>query len=477
MLGFTGRSGGGKTSIGGPRMIGRSGGSGIGRRIGGKPGIGIGTVMMIMGASSTPGASGSPRSLSLGGLVGGASATSVGNATAESTTGTTSASTWEVTSESTGGASVESVGGAIPKSVGTERSSRTSAPPPQLQILMTSFCHSHVRILHFKCAKIQARHSSLSIRNFGFTNFRCQQIDVVTTASQHDVGRPVRSRNKFRTVRVALCYNPHERPKELKAVMTERVWYIKECQLFSRLTDEQLARLERRGRMRTFPRNSTVYMPSDVGDGVFLLADGRVRISSITPDGKQAILAFIEPGELFGELSLVESGQREEYAETVVDSTIVLLPGDEVARLMGESAELTLGVTKLIGLRRKRIERRLRSLLFRSNRDRLTTLLLDLVEQYGRTTVEGVLLEIKLSHQDLASIIGATRETVTVLLGEMQLEGLLNVSRQRIVVRNLKKLADGIEVSPPQVPEKRRPIPVRRTAPAVGLDPPKTGEV
>jgi CRP-like cAMP-binding protein len=98
-------------------------------------------------------------------------------------------------------------------------------------------------------------------------------------------------------------------------------------------------------------------------------------------------------------------------------------------------------VTKLIGLRRKRVERRLRSLLFRSNRDRLAHLLLELVEQYGRTTHEGVLLDIKLSHQELSSIIGATRETVTTLLGEMQLDGLLKVSRQKVVVRDLRRLA------------------------------------
>ena len=259
--------------------------------------------------------------------------------------------------------------------------------------------------------------------------------------------------------------------------MSERVWYLKECQLFSRLTDEQMARLERRGRMRSFARNSTVYLPSDCGDGVFLLAAGRVRIASITPEGKQAILAFIEPGELFGELALLESGPREEHAEAVVDSTIVLLAGDELARLMSESVELTLGVTKLIGLRRKRIERRLRSLLFRSNRDRLTSLLLDLIEQYGRTTAEGIVLEIKLSHQDLASVIGATRESVTVLLGEMQLEGLLQVRRQQIVVRDLPRLAAGIERPVPLVPEKRRVVSVPRVVPAIGLDSPNSGNM
>lgn len=261
----------------------------------------------------------------------------------------------------------------------------------------------------------------------------------------------------------------------VKFDMSERVWYLKNCQLFARLTEGQLARLERCGRMRAFARNSTIYLPVDAGDGVFLVAAGRVRLSSITPEGKQAILAFIEPGELFGELSLIDRGPREEYAEAVLDSTIVLLPGDEVSRLMSESAELTLGVTKLMGLRRKRIERRLRSLLFRSNRDRLASLLLDLVEQYGRTTADGIAVEIKLSHQDLASLIGATRESVTVLLGEMQRERLLLVQRQRIVVRDLVRLAQGVERSLPLVPEKRPAVSVPRVAPRVRLDVPNSG--
>lgn len=233
--------------------------------------------------------------------------------------------------------------------------------------------------------------------------------------------------------------------------MTQQVWYVRSCSLFERLSAEQLSSLEGRARVRSFPKNSAVYMPTDSADGIFLLAEGRIRLCSSTPDGKQAILAFIEPGELFGELALIESGEREERAEAATNSTVVLLPGDEVRRLMETSAALTLGITKLIWFRKTRVERRLRSLLFRSNRDRLAHLLLELVEQYGRTMNEGVLLDIKLSHQELASIIGATRETVTVLLGEMQLEGLLKVSRQRIVVRDLRRLAAQSDVSTPEV--------------------------
>ncbi|TWT64021.1 Crp/Fnr family transcriptional regulator [Rubinisphaera italica] len=233
--------------------------------------------------------------------------------------------------------------------------------------------------------------------------------------------------------------------------MSQQLWYVRDCSLFRRLSEEQLIRLERRARIREFPRNSVIYLPSDEADGAFLLGRGRVRICSNTAEGKQSILAFIDPGELFGELSLVQGGEREERAEAAMDSTVILLPGEELRQIMEESAMLSLGVTKLIGLRRKRIERRLRNLLFRSNRDRIGHLLLELTEQYGKVVEDGVHLNIKLSHQEMASIIGVTRETVTTLLGELQLEGLVKVSRQKVIIRNLRRLASILDVAVPSL--------------------------
>jgi CRP-like cAMP-binding protein len=235
--------------------------------------------------------------------------------------------------------------------------------------------------------------------------------------------------------------------------VTQRLWYLKHCRLLQTLTPDQLGRLERRARMRTFPAKAAVYLPADVADSVFLLAEGRMKLCSLTPDGKEAILAFIEAGELFGELALVGESVREEYAQTVVASTVVLLPRDELESLLAESPQLTLGVTKLIGLRRRRIERRLKTLLFRSNRERLIHLLLELAEQYGQATPEGILLGVPLSHQDLASVIGATRETVTVLLGELQWERMVKVSRQRLVLRDLPRLAACVQAPVPLLPE------------------------
>ena len=233
--------------------------------------------------------------------------------------------------------------------------------------------------------------------------------------------------------------------------MSERLWYLKRCNLFQQLSSEQLSRLESRCRIREFPRSTPIYLPADYANGVLLLAKGRVKIGSFTEEGKQTILAFIEPGELFGELALMGSEEREEYAEAVEKSSVILIPNEEMQNLIQENPTVTLEITKLFGLRRQRIERRLKYLLFRSNRERLIHLLFEFAEQYGQRTGSGVELRIKLSHQDLASIVGSTRETVTVVLGELQAEGHLQLGRRKIILTNIAKLADSIGVPPPQI--------------------------
>lgn len=249
--------------------------------------------------------------------------------------------------------------------------------------------------------------------------------------------------------------------------MDDKFWFLKNCDLFERLSEDQAARLENRARLKQFDRGSLIYLPNDPGDSLLLLASGRVKIYHITSEGKESMLAIIEPGEVFGELSLVDSDQREEFAETMEKSSVILIPRSEVTELMSEVPSVSMGFNQLMGLRRRRIERRLKSLLFRSNRERLIHLLLELTEKYGEQTSEGVQLSIRLSHQELASMIGSTRETVTVLLGEMQVEGSLLIRRRRIILRDLKRLADAIDAHTPDVPAPK-PTGTRQSAQTVG---------
>jgi CRP-like cAMP-binding protein len=222
--------------------------------------------------------------------------------------------------------------------------------------------------------------------------------------------------------------------------MDGKLWYLKRCDLFENLTPEQSARLDRAAVMRVFRKHAFVYAPAEPGQAVMVLARGRVKIKDITPDGKETILAFIEEGEVFGELALLDGEARQDFAEAAEDSQVLVLPRDELLWLMSQRPDVALGVTKLIGLRRRRVENRLRNVLFLSSRERLVRLLLELVEAHGERRGNRGDVRLPLSHQELAGLIGVTRETVTLALGQLQADGLIEVYRRRIAVTDCDRL-------------------------------------
>lgn len=246
--------------------------------------------------------------------------------------------------------------------------------------------------------------------------------------------------------------------------MADSFWYIKNCSLFSQLSASDIAELESQSRMRKLKKGDPVYLPHEEADGVLLVAQGRVKICHATPDGKQSILGFVDTGEIFGELALLGGERRDEYVEATEKTSLVLLPKQALDLVIRKYPSIVLGVTKLIGLRRQRVEKRLRNLLFRSNRERVIHLLLELCEKYGLMGEGGISLNIRLSHQEMACIIGSTRETVTVVLGQLQKEGLLKISRRRVLISDLARLASVVNETPPPI-KSSSPQPTPRLSP------------
>ena len=231
--------------------------------------------------------------------------------------------------------------------------------------------------------------------------------------------------------------------------MAQKIWHLKNCDLFTRLSEQEIEDLESQSLSKKVNRGGSVYIPQDQAEGVFLLVKGRIKICHVTPEGKQSILSFVEPGELFGELSFLQQSDRGEYAEAIESSLVVFIPRNVFNRVVQRHPSISMHILRLIGLRRTRVERRLKHLLFLSNKDRLIHLLLELVEQYGQRAEHEIALGINLSHQDLANLIGSTRESVTLLLGELQTEGLIRTARRRIWVLDLDRLAKSVDVTAP----------------------------
>ncbi|MCI0458646.1 MAG: Crp/Fnr family transcriptional regulator [Gemmataceae bacterium] len=224
--------------------------------------------------------------------------------------------------------------------------------------------------------------------------------------------------------------------------MNGKLWYLKQCDLFEKLTPVQAERLDRHASVLTFKRRALIYSPAEPGLSVLVLARGRIKIKDLTPDGKETILAFIEEGEIFGELAVLDGQARGEFAEAVTDAQVLVIPREDLLWLLELRPDVALSITKLVGLRRRRIENRFRNVLFLSSRERMVRLLLELVAFHGERQGNRCQIRLPLSHQDLASLIGVTRETVTHVLGQLQVDGLIQARRRHLTVLDCERLAE-----------------------------------
>lgn len=215
----------------------------------------------------------------------------------------------------------------------------------------------------------------------------------------------------------------------------DKVWYLQQVHLFSSVDEREMRALADRTTMREFSRGHVILHPDEQPEMVYVIKEGRVKISRYSPDGREQILALLEPGDLFGELSLVR--EREPvHVEAFEDTLICGFYREDFIALIRNRPDLMLHVMKVLAERLRRAEEEVTDLVFRDVPGRLAALLLRLAEAYGAENGRGLRLALRLTHQDMASMIGATRETVTNTLSRLRDAGLIAIDHRQIIIRN-----------------------------------------
>lgn len=204
-----------------------------------------------------------------------------------------------------------------------------------------------------------------------------------------------------------------------------KLWYLKNVNLFHGMSDDQMRMVEERTVMREIRRKEVLYLPGDAGDRIYLLKRGVVKISTLTEDGREIILALLRPGEVFGEEAVLEDGPRDHMAEAHDDALLCVITRPDFMAVMRAHPEMVFKVTKLVGFRLKTLRNRVEGLLFKGAPARLAQTLLDLARDHGVKDAQGILVPLKLSQQDLANLIGVTRESVNLALADFRSRGLV----------------------------------------------------
>jgi CRP/FNR family cyclic AMP-dependent transcriptional regulator len=218
------------------------------------------------------------------------------------------------------------------------------------------------------------------------------------------------------------------------------LYYLKRIPLFVDLKGEELAVLSGQVNLEEVRRRRVIFLPGDPGSSVFFVNGGRVKISRVTRDGKELTLAYRGPGEIFGELCLVEGGPREEMAEAMENALVTEVPREEFERLLDHHPSVGGKMTRILCRRRRDLENKMEDLVFKDVNAKLAELLLKLGNDYGVDDDRGTLVAVKITHQEMANLIGSTRETVSLTLSQFKRSKLIATEGRKIILTDREGL-------------------------------------
>jgi CRP-like cAMP-binding protein len=203
-----------------------------------------------------------------------------------------------------------------------------------------------------------------------------------------------------------------------------------------------IERVVSRSNERLYQKGDIVYQPGDVDDSVYYIKSGKIKLAYLDESGRKLTLTILGEGELFGEMVLIGRQKRELMAQVLQDSVLYELERTQFLELLRSSPELAIEVMELFGNRTRDIERKLEDLVFKDIPTRLSRQILKLIEQHGVDTDEGVQIDFKITHKELADLIGSARENTTSALNRLAKEGILDKKRYHIVVKDEERLKE-----------------------------------
>jgi len=229
------------------------------------------------------------------------------------------------------------------------------------------------------------------------------------------------------------------RCRRLKGVESN-ISYLKKIPIFSHLTEEELKKVDEITKVRKYRKNMIIFIEGEYGNELYFIKKGSVKISKLLEDGSEKILHFLKEGDIFAEVLLLGGGEYPATAEAIEDAEIGIIENELLEELLRKNGEITLKILKVMAERLRRAQYHIRDLALRDAYGRLTSVLLDLGEEYGEKTQRGVKISLKLSQQQLANLVGTSRETVARILGVWRKEGIIKVNNQFIEILDINRL-------------------------------------
>ena len=234
-------------------------------------------------------------------------------------------------------------------------------------------------------------------------------------------------------------------PKEIRPVLapTNSLTFLQRVSIFGGVGNEALARISAITGEKTYAKKTIIFHEGDPGDTLYILKSGRVKISKITEDGREKTLAIMQPGDFFGEMAIFDSLPRSATAEVIDDqaSTYTVSKRD-FERIILENPQIALKIMRDLTRRIRQVNQQVEDLAFKDVHERVASTLCNLSKVEGRALGGNrILINLKMTHQDLANMVGSSRETVTRALNRLQDQEIISIAHQQITIIKPEVLA------------------------------------
>ncbi len=196
-----------------------------------------------------------------------------------------------------------------------------------------------------------------------------------------------------------------------------------------------------------YPKGSLLFVEGEMPRGIFILCSGRAKLTTSSTEGKTLIVKIAEPGEVLGVSATILGKPYEVSAETIEPAQLNFMKRDDFLKILGTNAEVCMHTAQQLSEKYHAAQREIRSLgLSQTTSEKLAKLLLDWCARGGEETSKGIRLKVLLTHEEIAQMIGTTRETVTRLLSDFKRKKIIDVKGSSVFVMEKNSLESMVSI-------------------------------
>jgi CRP/FNR family cyclic AMP-dependent transcriptional regulator len=214
---------------------------------------------------------------------------------------------------------------------------------------------------------------------------------------------------------------------------------IRKIPLFATLTDEEFIPLEHIFVLRAYCKNQVIFLEEDTGNYMYLVLSGKVKVSKAGAGGKETILAIHRAGDFFGEMSLLDGKTAPATVSAMEDSKIISLSGADFHKYLMHNEKVLLQIINVLCGRLRQVWQT-QSISSSTAEAKIRMGIYQLSKRHGIQDAHGTIIDLKITHQELAEMVGTSRETVTRVLSRLRDEGIIEVEQRRITLLNPQAL-------------------------------------